>query len=213
LLLGANIPTARLEHVDNVYDAVSAAMRMGFPVALKGDGPSLLHKTESGAVKLGLADEREVREAYDDLQSRLGDAMTGAIVQQMISGGVEVMVGSLEDPTFGQVIAFGAGGTLVELLSDVTLRMHPLTDADADDMLLATKATTLLRGFRGAKPSDVAAVKDVLLRVSAMLTVCPESAELDINPLKALEQGAYAVDARVRVKHSSPRPPTRRVSY
>ncbi len=213
LLLAANIPTARLERVDNVYDAVSAAMRMGFPVALKAEGPSLLHKTEAGAVKLGLADEREVREAFDDLQSRLGDAMTGAIVQQMIEGGVEVMVGSMEDPTFGQVIAFGAGGTLVELLSDVTLRMHPLTDTDVDDMLVATKATTLLRGFRGAKPSDVAAIKDVLLRVSAMLTVCPEITELDLNPLKALEQGVYAVDARVRVQRVAPRPPSRRVSY
>jgi acetate---CoA ligase (ADP-forming) len=213
LLLGANIPAARLERVDNVYDAVSAAMRMGFPVALKAEGPALLHKSEVGAVKLSLGDEREVREAYDDLQSRLGDGMTGAVVQQMIPGGVEVMVGSMEDPTFGQVVAFGAGGTLVELLSDVTLRMHPLTDADADDMLVATKMATLLRGFRGAKPSDVAAVKDVLLRVSAMLTVCPEIAELDLNPLKALESGVYAVDARVRVKRVEPRPPSRRVAY
>ena len=188
-------------------------MRMGFPVALKAEGPALLHKTEAGAVKLALGDEREVREAYDDLQSRLGDGMTGAVVQQMISGGVEVMVGSMEDPTFGQVMAFGAGGTLVELLSDVTLRMHPLTDVDADDMLVNTRVAKLLRGFRGAKPSDIAAVKDVLLRVSAMLTICPEIAELDLNPLKALDSGVYAVDARVRVKRSEPRPPSRRVSY
>ena len=101
----------------------------------------------------------------------------------------------------------------MELLSDVTLRMHPLTDVDVDDMLVATRTTKLLRGFRGAKPSDVGAVKDVLLRVSAMLTVCPEIAELDLNPLKVLEKGAYAVDARVRVQRSEPRPPSRRVSY
>ncbi|HEX7191538.1 MAG TPA: acetate--CoA ligase family protein, partial [Thermoanaerobaculia bacterium] len=87
------------------------------------------------------------------------------------------------------------------------------TDADVEDMLVATRTTTLLRGFRGAKPSDINAVKDVLLRVSAMLTVCPEIAELDLNPVKVLEQGAYAVDARVRVKRSAPRPPSRRVSY
>jgi acyl-CoA synthetase (NDP forming) len=135
------------------------------------------------------------------------------VVQQMIAGGVEVMVGSMEDPTFGQVIAFGAGGTLVELLADVTLRMHPLTDADVDDMLVATRTTKLLRGFRGAKPSDVGAVKDVLLRVSSMLTVCPEIAELDLNPVKVLEQGAYAVDARARVQRVEPRPPSRRISY
>src|SRR5437764_3104996 len=93
---------------------------------------------------------------------------------------------------------------------DVTLRMHPLTDVDADDMIAATRTAKLLHGFRGANPSDIGAVKDVLLRVSAMLTVCPEIAELDLNPLKVLENGAYAVDARVRVKRVAPKAPSRR---
>ncbi|HUP59983.1 MAG TPA: GNAT family N-acetyltransferase [Thermoanaerobaculia bacterium] len=211
LLLAARIPTAMLEAVTNVYDAVSASMRMGFPVALKAEGP--LHKTEAGAVKLGLQDEREVREAYTEMSSRLGESMTGAIVQQMVAGGVEVMVGAVADPTFGHLVVYGAGGTLVELLSDVAFRIHPLTDADVDDMLHEVKWSKLLEGFRGAPPSDVPALKDILMRLSALLTLCPEIRELDINPVKVLPNGAAAVDARVRVEAVAPVAPTRRIAY
>lgn len=213
LLHAAHVPVAAVAHAGSVYEAVQAAMKMGFPVVLKAQGAALLHKTEADAVKLNLQDEREVREAYLELQSRFGEAMSGAVVQQMIRGGVEVMIGTTEDPTFGQIVAFGAGGTLVELLNDVVFRMHPLTDVDADDMIDGVRFSKLLRGFRGAKPSDLAAVKDVLLRVSALLALCPEIAELDINPLKALERGASVVDARVRIEKSTPRPPSRRVTY
>jgi acyl-CoA synthetase (NDP forming) len=202
-----------LESVSNVYDAVHAAMRIGFPVVVKAQGPSLLHKSESGAVKLSLQDEREVREAYLEMQERLGEQMTGAVVQQMIEGGVEVMVGATQDPTFGHIVAFGAGGTLVELLSDVAFRIFPLTDIDAEDMVSETRCAKLLNGFRGMKPCDIPAIRDVLLRVSVLLSVCPEIAELDINPLKALPSGVAAVDARIRIEKSAPKPPSRRVSY
>ncbi len=213
LLLAASIPSAMIEPVTNVYDAVHAAMRMGFPVVVKAQGPTLLHKSESGAVKLSLQDEREVREAYLELQSRLADQMTGAIVQQMIPGGVEVMAGATEDPTFGHVLVFGAGGTLVELLSDVAFRIHPLTDIDAEDIMGEVKLARLLKGFRGSKPADTGAIKDILLRLSALVDICPEIRELDINPLEALEQGAVVVDARVRVEVSKPAPPSRRIAY
>jgi acyl-CoA synthetase (NDP forming) len=186
-------------------------MRLGFPVALKAQGP--LHKTEAGGVKLNLQDEREVREAYEEMSNRLGDEMTGAIVQQMITGGVEVMAGAVADPTFGHLVMYGAGGTLVELLSDVAFRIHPVTDTDVDDMLHEVRWSKLLEGFRGAPPSDVPALKDVLMRLSALLTICPEIRELDINPLKALPNGAAVVDARVRIDAVSPAAPTRRISY
>jgi len=213
LLLAAHIPTAFVEQVDSVYAAVQAAMRMGFPVVVKAQGPTLLHKSDEGAVKLGLQDEREVREAYLEMQSRLGERMTGAIVQQMIPGGVEVMVGTTEAPMFGQVVVYGAGGTLVELLADISFRIHPLTDIDADDMVGEVRCSKLLQGYRGSKPSDVAALKDVMLRVSALLEICPEIRELDINPLKVLEQGALVVDARVRVEAMKHAPPSRRIAY
>ncbi len=213
MLHAARIPSALAESVTSVFDAVQAAMRMGFPVVVKALGPSLLHKTEAGAVKLNLQDEREVREAYLELESRLGDAMTGALVQQMVPGGVEVMLGATQDPTFGHVVVFGAGGTLVEVLSDVAFRIHPLSDVDAEDMVAEVRTARLLRGVRGAKPADVAALHDILMRLSALIEICPEIRELDINPLKVLEQGAIVVDARVRLEAIVPGPPSRRVTY
>lgn len=213
IMLAANIPTAMLESAASVYDAVHAAMRMGFPVAVKAQGPALLHKSEAGGVKLGLQDEREVREAYLEMQERLGDKMTGAVVQQMVEGGIEVMIGATHDPIFGHIVAYGSGGTLVELLADVSFRIHPLTDIDAEDMVRETRCWKLLQGFRGTKPCDVDAIRDALLRVSVLLNICPEIAELDINPLKAMPSGVAAVDARIRIERPSPKPPSRRVSY
>jgi acetyl coenzyme A synthetase (ADP forming)-like protein len=213
MLHATRIPSALAEQVTSVFDAVQAAMRMGFPVVVKALGPTLLHKSEAGAVKLNLQDEREVRESYLELESRLGDAMTGALVQQMIPGGVEVMLGATQDPTFGHVVVFGAGGTLVEILADVAFRIHPLTDVDAEDMVAEVRTARLLRGVRGAKAADVAALHDILMRLSALIEICPEIRELDINPLKVLEQGAIAVDARVRIEAIVPGPPSRRVTY
>ena len=211
MMLAAGVPVARMESAGDVYTAVSTAMRVGFPVALKAEGP--LHKTEAGAVKLGLQDEREVREAYLEMAGRLGEQMTGATVQQMIGGGVEVMLGAIADPMFGHLVVYGAGGTLVELLSDVAFRIHPLTDADVEDMLREVRWSKLLAGFRGTPPSDVKALEEILLRVSALISICPEIRELDINPVKILERGAAAVDARVKVEPLTHLPPSRRIAY
>jgi acetyl coenzyme A synthetase (ADP forming)-like protein len=211
LLAAANIPTAKMESVTNVYDAVSAAMRIGFPIVLKAQGP--LHKTEVGGVRLGLQDEREVREAYLEMTERIGSEMTGAVVQQMVRGGVEVMAGAIADPRFGHLLVYGAGGTLVEILSDVAFRLHPVTDLDVDDMLREVRWTKLLDGFRGTPPGDTGALRNVLLRLSALLTVCPEIQELDINPVKVMEHGAVSVDARIRVDTVVPAAPTRRIAY
>ena len=119
LLEAAKIPTAPMDFAATVYDAVQTSMRIGFPVVLKAVGATLLHKTDSGA------DEREVRVAYEELEERLEDRMSGVLVQRMVDGGVEVMLGATEDATFGHVVAYGAGGTLVELMNDVSFRIHP----------------------------------------------------------------------------------------
>jgi acyl-CoA synthetase (NDP forming) len=139
--------------------------------------------------------------------------MTGAVVQQMVTGGVELLVGAVVDPTFGPLVACGSGGVLVDVLHDMVFRIHPLTDIDAGEMVESLKSVALLRGHRGHPPADEHAVTDALLRVSALLEICPEIHELDINPLKVLDRGARAVDVRVRVSRREVRAPTRRISY
>ena len=125
----------------------------------------------------------------------------------MIEGGVELLVGVVQDESFGPVLACGAGGTNVELVKDVAVRITPVTDLDAAEMLRALKLFPLLTGFRGSRPCDVAAVQDVILRVSVMVEAHPEIVELDCNPLIACPDGAAVVDARVRVHDASPTPP------
>lgn len=115
--------------------------------------------------------------------------------------------------TFGHVLAYGAGGTLVELLSDVAFRIHPINDLDAEDMLAEVRCTRLLRGFRGAAPADIEAVTETLGRVSALISICPEFQELDLNPLNVLDRGAVVVDARIRVERSEQARPVRRIAY
>ncbi|HSY50044.1 MAG TPA: GNAT family N-acetyltransferase [Thermoanaerobaculia bacterium] len=194
-------------------EAMEAAISIGFPVALKAYGQELLHKSEVGGVKLGLPNESSVYTAYEDLLSAIGNRMTGALVQAMASDGVEMMVGATVDPAFGHVIAAGAGGTLVELLNDVAFRLNPLTDADSEAMLSGLRCLKLLRGFRGSKPSDIAALRNVILRVSALLEICPEIRELDLNPTKVRESGAVVVDARIRVERPAVTQPSLRVAY
>lgn len=180
-------------------EAAGAALRLGYPVALKAAGPAILHKTEAHAVILNLADESAMRAAYRDLTSRLGSGMTHALVQPMVAGGVEILVGASMDPTFGHVVLCGSGGTLVELIGDSVCRLHPLTDRDADDMLQQMRGGVRLRGFRGAPPADERALCEMLLRVSALLDACPEILELDINPVMVLRRGVCAVDVRIRI--------------
>jgi acyl-CoA synthetase (NDP forming) len=180
---------------------------------LKAAGPTILHKTEVGGVALNLANEEAVRSAYTSMANRLGDALTGAVVQEMVKGGVEVVVGATLNPTFGPLVLYGSGGILVELLNDVAFRINPLTDTDVDDMLNAVKGTALIRGYRGAPAADEAALRELILRVSVLLEICPEIHEMDANPVKVLEKGAIVVDARVRIDRSLEPGPTRRIAY
>jgi acetyl coenzyme A synthetase (ADP forming)-like protein len=213
LLDAMRIPSAKSRLVETEDAAAAAAGTLGFPVVIKAVGPRILHKTELGAVLVDLADEEAVRRAWQDLSHRLADMMTGALVQEMVTGGVEMLVGALEDPTFGPVIACATGGTRAELLGDSQFRLPPLSDADAAAMISSLRGAELLRGYRGAPPADETALKDVLLRVSTLIEWCPEIRELDLNPVLVLPRGARAVDARVRVER--PRPPagTRRIAY
>jgi acetyl coenzyme A synthetase (ADP forming)-like protein len=213
LLAALGITPARGEIATTEDAAIDAAARLGFPVVLKGSGPDVIHKTELKAVITGLRSPEAVGRAWRDLTSRLGTRMTAAFVQEMVRGGVEMLVGAVEDPTFGPVIACATGGTLAEILADSQFRLHPLGPEDAADMIRQLRGSVLLDGYRGAAPADRAALSDALLRLSALMGLCPEIAELDVNPLSVLPQGVRALDARVRVDRPRTRPASRRVSY
>jgi acetyltransferase len=187
-------------------EAVNMAERIGYPVALKLFSSTISHKTDVGGVILNLASEDEVKKAYAQIEQNLEKVsrraeMQGVTVQQMLPGGVELIVGVTEDKFFGPLIMFGLGGIYTELFKDVDFRIHPLTDYDAREMLASFKAHKILAGWRGAPPSDTAAIEDLLLRVSAMIDDIPEIEELDLNPLIAMPegQGCVVADARISI--------------
>jgi acetyl coenzyme A synthetase (ADP forming)-like protein len=187
-----------------------AAEELGGWVALKAQGPGLVHKTEMGAVRIGLAGRAEVTRAareMDEAIARAGARRETFIVQAMVEGGVELLAGVVEDPTFGPVLACGAGGTQAELLKDVAVRICPITLDDARRMLGSLATFPLLTGFRGSPEANLDALQELLLRVSAMVEAHHEIAELDLNPVLAGPESAIAVDFRIRVKSAPPRRP------
>jgi acetyl coenzyme A synthetase (ADP forming)-like protein len=211
-LLGAmKIPLVAGGIARNAEEAVKLAQQVGVPVAVKLASHQIVHKTEMGGVRLNLADEHAVRDAFEAIRARLAqahklEAMEGVLVQPMVSGGVEVMVGMTRDPLFGPLIAFGLGGIHVEILGDVQFRVTPLTDQDAADMVKGIKGYRLLTGYRGQPAVDLKAIEEVLLRISHLADAVPEISELDLNPIFALPegQGCRIVDARIRIQSPQP---------
>ena len=179
--------------------AAQQAETIGAPVVLKADGPQLLHKTEHGGVRVGLATPAEVASAFDSMRDTIGPAMEGAVIQPMVSGGVETIVGFVRDPSFGPLVLFGLGGTAAELLGDNVVRLAPLTDLDASEMVTGIRTAPLLTGFRGSEPVDVNALSDVVLRLGQLAEDLPELIEADCNPVVATPSGPVVVDARIRV--------------
>lgn len=210
LLDAFGIATARSGIARSPEEAASLQAAFAAPVAVKVAAP--VHKTDVGGVRLGLADAdaaaAAVREMTADLRARghADAADAGFLIQEMIGDGVEMVVGASFDPLFGHLLVAGMGGTLVELLGDVSVRIHPLTDVDVDEMLTGLRGFPLLTGYRGAEPVDVPALKGLLFRVSALVEHVPEVDELDLNPVFVRRSGVAAVDARVRVAaHAPPR--------
>ncbi|MBE0430779.1 MAG: acetate--CoA ligase family protein [Dehalococcoidia bacterium] len=204
LLESYGIRVAALRTAGTAEEAAAAAEEIGFPVAVKLLSEEIVHKTEVGGVILSRRSSAEVSEAFEQIRQRLKDLgkagqMQGVAVQQMVPEGIEVIVGLTQDPSFGPLIMFGLGGIYAEFLKDVAFRIHPLTDVDARDMVRSVKAHQLFTGWRGAKPTDIAALEDLLLRVSAMVEDLPEIEEMDLNPVKAQEEGKgyVVVDSRI----------------
>ena len=194
-------------------DAVGAADGMGYPVVVKAFGPAIVHKTEMDAVRLDVTSASEVRLVYQDLAVKLGQTMSGVLVQQQADPGVDMLVGAVEDPAFGPVVACALGGTTAELFADTAFRLAPLTDLDARAMVDALRSAPLLRGFRGASVCDETRLRDALLRLSAVVMACPEIQEIEINPLRVSAHGVLALDARARIETPPARPNVRRVHY
>ena len=193
----------------NATDAGTLAARIGFPVVMKIVSPQILHKTEAGGVLVGVKSAEDAARGYATIvdNARKYDPQAeilGVQVQQMLSGGQEVIIGAVTDPAFGKLVAFGMGGILVEVLKDITFRLAPASEQDALSMLDSIAAAEILRGVRGAPPVDRAALATMIERVSLLVADFPEIAELDLNPVFASERGATAADVRVVLNFNPP---------
>ncbi len=204
ILEAYGIPIAKSELAATAEEAVRIAERFGYPVVLKIASPDILHKTDIGGVKINLNSAADVRDAFDLITYRatryMPDAeIWGCLVQQQVKAGREVILGMSRDPQFGPLLLFGLGGIYVEALKDVTFRVAPIGRRAALEMTQEIRSYPLLRGVRGEKSADFAAITDALLRVSQLVTDFPEIVELDINPLKVFDEGngALALDMRL----------------
>ena len=203
-LLGvAGLPFPAYRHVTTAREAIDAADEIGYPVALKIISEDVLHKSDIGCVKLGLNAPEAVACAFNEVIANARtfkrDArITGALLSKMEeSGGVEVIIGGLNDPTFGPTLMFGLGGIYVEVMRDVSFRVCPITPDDADQMIRELDGFPLLTGIRGGKPVNLESLRTALLNVSSFLIENPGIAQLDLNPVKVHERGLSVLDARI----------------
>ena len=192
-------------------EASKLATGMGFPVVMKIVSPDILHKTEAGGVIVGVKSAEEAVSAFGKIVANAKaykkDArISGVQVQQMLSGGQEVIIGAVTDGSFGKLVAFGLGGVLVEVLKDVTFRLAPVTGEEAVSMLDSIQAAEMLKGVRGGDPVNRDALADMIVRVSQLVADYPEISELDLNPVFATKDGAIAADVRIVVDYNQPAP-------
>jgi acyl-CoA synthetase (NDP forming) len=184
--------------------ALAAAARFGGPVAVKANVPGLVRRSQTGAVLLGLDGTEEVRRGFRTLRRTFGNRLAGVIVQPMIIGEVKVKINVLEEEVLGPLVLFGLAGAAADVLGDRAARLAPLTEADADDLIRPVAAAWILLGRHGASGADLTSVKSVLLRVSQIADDLAQIAELELNPIVALANGAEVLDARVRIRAADP---------
>jgi len=202
ILKQAGISVVETKLAKTQKEAVSLSQKMGFPVALKMTSPDVIHKSDSGGVKLSINSVAEVKKAYDEILKKVRKQYPDAIihgvsVQKMALPGTEVIVGSSKDPQFGPVIMFGLGGIFVELLKDVSFRVIPVEQRDAQEMIKEIKGYPLLQGYRGKEPANISALVEIILKISKLIEENPQIKELELNPIFAYKNKAVAVDARI----------------
>ncbi len=200
------IPFCRSLRCASEDDAVAAAQQIGLPVVMKVSSPKITHKSDAGGVFINLRSELEVRGAYHQIMAAAKQVVSdltdvAVLVQEMVSGGQETIIGMSLDPNFGPLIMFGAGGVHVEVLKDVVFRLCPVTDVDAQEMVKELRSYPLLKGYRGMEQADISFLTEVLQRVSTLVGDLPEIAEIDLNPTKAFAKRdlCRVLDARIRV--------------
>ena len=208
-------PATREALAKSADEALRLAQEIGYPVVLKVESVEILHKTEAGGIKLNVQTETELLQGYREIMTSVaahnaGARINGVVVQEMILGGREMIVGMTRDPQFGPVIVVGLGGIFVEVIQDIAMRLAPLTMADAREMIGELKGYAILQGARGGPASDIDALAQILCRFSRLaLDIGDQIGEIDINPLRVFEKGkgAVALDCLItRTKHDEDRP-------
>jgi acyl-CoA synthetase (NDP forming) len=210
-LLGCyGLPVAEQRVVESAREAAKAAAELGGAVAVKAVVPGLVHKSDKGAVALNVHGQDGVYLAAAGMAEQLtadGHPPTGFVVQRMVTDGVEMIVGLVQDPSFGPVLACGAGGTTAELIQDVAVRLTPLSEHDPSEMVRELKTYPLLTGYRGTPPCNVGTLEEILRRLGTLAEDLPQVVEMDCNPVKVSQFDATIVDARIRVAQvEAPRP-------
>ncbi len=184
-------------------EAVEKSRSIGYPVVFKILSPDIIHKTDVGGVKLNILDDNMAREAFNEImnnvKSKKPDArIEGILIEKMVSGGHEVIIGGLQDPVFGPVIMFGGlGGIYVELFKDVTFRLAPIDYNEAEEMIKETKGYKILSGFRGMEPANIGILKDMLVKTSKIIAEHRDILELDLNPVRIFKDKAVVLDAKI----------------
>ncbi len=202
ILKRVGIPVVETKLAKTQKEAISLSRMMGFPVVLKIASPDVIHKSDSGGVKLSITSVAEVKKAYDEILIKVGRqypraVIHGVSIQKMVPPATEVIVGISKDPQFGPVIMFGLGGIFVELLKDVSFRVVPVERRDAREMIKEIKGYPLLEGYRGKEPANIPALVEIILKLSRWIEENPKIKELELNPLFAYRDKALAVDARI----------------
>ncbi|PIX34356.1 MAG: acetyl-CoA synthetase [Candidatus Infernicultor aquiphilus] len=197
---GISVPDFKL--IKSEDEIVGLAKEINFPIVMKIVSPDIIHKTEAGGVKVGIKDEKEAKAAYQDIIYKVKKykkeaKISGIIAYSMIPQGTEIIIGIMKDPHFGPVIMFGLGGIFVEILKDISFRILPLEERDAEEMISEIKGYQILKGIRGETPKDVKSIRDVLMKISQLVMDNPEIKEIDLNPVFLFNQGLQVVDARM----------------
>ena len=197
VLQAYGVSVADYQVVQGKGDLQKAMEELGKPVALKVVSPEISHKSDVGGVMLNLNDFSQAEKAYEKMNSLNQGKVAGVLVQKMVLDGKEVILGAKRDPSFGPVVLFGLGGIYVEILKETSLRVAPINRSESEEMISETKGSDIFKGLRGEQPLDTEALVESLLRLSQLVTDFPEIEGVDINPVKVLEKGAIAVDARI----------------
>ena len=205
LLKEYGIPVPAFKLIKNEEEIYQIEKNIGYPVVMKIVSPDIIHKSDAGGVKVGVKDEEEARMAYQEIVSKAikyskKAQICGVIAYKMIPQATEIIIGMMKDPHFGPVIMFGLGGILVEVLKDISFRVLPIEERDAEEIITEIKGYEILIGVRGEAPKDIEAIKILLMKISQLTMENPEINEIDLNPVFVFDKGLQVVDARIILK-------------